>query len=123
MTVDQKGDNDQVKDLVKFFDFAVVEQCYAQGWCNQFDVYTNANRLVVDVEYYHNQQRFLHGNCSEAAKNHDTAMLKKLELTAWILTCKSNEQRGAYARPLAEAIPSDYGVREKIVPSFELPPP
>lgn len=89
LTVDQKGDNNQVKDLVKFFDFAVVEQCYAQGWCKQFDVYTNANRLVVDVEYYHNQQRFLGGNCSEAAKNHDTAMLKKLELTAWILTCKN----------------------------------
>ncbi len=88
LTVDQKGDNGQVKDLVKVYDFAVVEQCYAQGWCKQFDVYTNANRLVVDVEYYRDQQRFLTGNCSEAAKNHDTAMLKKLELTAWILTCK-----------------------------------
>lgn len=87
LTVDQKGDNGQVKDLVKYFDFAVVEQCYAQGWCHQFDLYTNNNRLVVDVEYYHNQQRFLNGNCSEAAKNHDYAMLKRLELTAWILTC------------------------------------
>ncbi len=87
LTADQKGDNDQVKDLVKVFDFAVVEQCYAQGWCNQFNVYTNTNRLVVDVEYYQNQHRFLKGNCSEAARNHDTAILKKLELTAWILTC------------------------------------
>ncbi len=88
LTVDQKGDNNQVKDLVKFFDFAVVEQCYTQGWCHQFDVYTNANRLVVDVEYFHNRHRFLNGTCPEAAKNHDTAMLKRLELTAWILTCK-----------------------------------
>ncbi len=88
LTVDQKGDNDQVNDLVKVFDFAVVEQCYAQGWCHQFDVYTNANRLVVDVEYFHNRQRFLHRACPEAAQNHDTALLKKLELTAWILTCK-----------------------------------
>jgi hypothetical protein len=88
LTADQKGDNGQVKDLVKAFDFAVVEQCYAQGWCKQFDVYTNTNRLVVDVEYYADQRRFLDGNCPEAAKNHDTAILKKLELTAWILTCK-----------------------------------
>ena len=87
LTADEKGDNGQVKDLVKVYDFAVVEQCYAQHWCGQFDVYTNANRLVVDVEYYHDPQRFLKGNCREAAKNHDTAMLKKLELTAWILTC------------------------------------
>lgn len=87
LTADQKGDNGQVKDLVKVYDFAVVEQCYAQGWCPQFNVYTNANRLVVDVEYFHSQQRFLDGTCPEAAKNHDTAILKKLELTAWILTC------------------------------------
>lgn len=89
LTADQKGDNGQVKDLVKVFDFAVVEQCFAQGWCHQFDVYTKANRLVVDVEYYHDPSRFLDNNCPEAAKNHDTAMLKKLELTAWILTCKN----------------------------------
>ncbi len=89
LTADQKGDNDQVKDLVKVYDFAVVEQCYAQGWCKEFDLYTNADRLVVDVEYYHNRKRFLDGNCREAAKNHDTAILKKLELTAWILTCKT----------------------------------
>jgi hypothetical protein len=89
LTADQKGDNDQVKDLVKVYDFAVVEQCYAQHWCKSFDLYTNANRLVVDVEYYQSQQRFLDGNCAEASKNHDTAMLKKLQLTAWILTCKT----------------------------------
>jgi hypothetical protein len=59
---------------------------YAQHWCDQFNVYPNANRLVVHVEYYH-PQRFLYDNCPEAAKNHDTAMLKKLELTEWILTC------------------------------------
>jgi hypothetical protein len=89
LIADQKGDSGQVKDLVKVFDFAVVEQCYMQGWCKQFDVYTNANRLVVDVEYYADQQRFLNGNCPEAKENHDTAILKKLQLTAWILTCKN----------------------------------
>ncbi len=31
----------------------------------------------------------MNGNCPEAGKNHDTAILKKLELTAWILTCKN----------------------------------
>ena len=89
LTADQKGDNGQVKDLVKVFDFAVVEQCYAQGWCKQFDVYTNSNRLVVDVEYYADRQRFRNGNCSEARKNKETAILKKLQLTAWLLTCKN----------------------------------
>lgn len=89
LTAAQKGDNGQVKDLVKVFDFAVVEQCFVQGWCPQFDVYTAANRLVVDVEHYSNVQRFQTKNCPEAAKHHDTAILKKLQLTAWIVTCTS----------------------------------
>lgn len=93
LTADQKGDNGQVKDLVKVYDFAVVEQCYAQHWCGSFDLYTRQNRLVVDVEYYHAQNRFLNGNCSEAGKNHDTAILKKLELTAWLLTCKKTDRQ------------------------------
>ena len=87
LTADEKGDNDQVKDLVKVYDFAVVEQCYAQGWCNQFAVYTNSNRLVVDVEYGLSRQRFLQKTCPDAARYAETAILKKLELTAWIVTC------------------------------------
>jgi hypothetical protein len=89
LTAAQKGDDGQVADLVKVYDFAVVEQCFVQGWCNKFDVYTNNNRLVVDVEYYGNVTRFKQKNCPEALQNRDTAILKKLQLTAWIVTCKS----------------------------------
>jgi hypothetical protein len=88
LTADQKGDNGQVKDLANVYDFAVVEQCYVQGWCHQFDVYTKSDRLVVDVEYYRNKQRFRKNNCPEAARHHDTAILKRLQLTAWLVTCK-----------------------------------
>jgi hypothetical protein len=89
LTAAQKGDDGQVKDLVKIFDFAVVEQCFAQDWCKKFDVYSGDNRLVVDVEYYANVTRFQDKNCPEAAQNRDTAILKKLQLTAWIVTCKN----------------------------------
>jgi hypothetical protein len=89
LTADQKGDNGQVKDLVKVYDFAVVEQCFTQGWCKQFTRYTDQNRLVVDVEYFANEQRFLTKTCPSDAKYDETAILKKLELTAWIVTCSS----------------------------------
>jgi len=88
LTAAQKGDDGQVNDLVKVFDYAVVEQCFAQGWCKKFNLYSDNNRLVVDVEYYHDVARFQRKNCPEAAQNHDTAILKRLQLTAWILTCK-----------------------------------
>lgn len=88
LTAAQKGDDGQVSDLVHVFDYAVVEQCFAQGWCQKFNVYSGNNRLVVDVEYYHDVTRFQRKNCPEALRNHDTAILKKLQLTAWIATCQ-----------------------------------
>ena len=36
LTADEKGDNDQVQDMAKYFDFAVTEECWKQGWCNEF---------------------------------------------------------------------------------------
>jgi hypothetical protein len=87
LTADQKGDNDQVNDLVKVYDFAVVEQCYTQGWCKQFAVYTSTNRLVVDVEYGLSTKRFVGRACPGTAQYDETAILKKLQLTAWIVTC------------------------------------
>jgi hypothetical protein len=97
LTADQKGDNGQVKDLVKVFDFAVVEQCFAQGWCKQFTLYTQNNRLVVDVEYNNQvtQSRFLNKTCPSDARYDETAILKKLELTAWIVTCPAGSLRSA----------------------------
>jgi hypothetical protein len=89
LSVDQKNDNNQVKQLSKFFDFAVLEQCYVQGWCHQFDVYTRSDRLVVDVEYNVRRQLFLDKACRGAAHNDDTAIDKRLELTAWIIMCPS----------------------------------
>lgn len=89
LTVAEKGDNDQVADLAKVYDFAVVEQCFAQGWCKQFTRYTNRNALVVDVEYHLTQSRFLKKTCPSDARYRETAILKHLSLNAWIVTCSS----------------------------------
>jgi len=87
LTADEKGDNDQVKDLSKVFDYAVTEQCWTQGWCNQFAVYTARNALVVDVEYGVPQATFKAKTCAEVAKYHENAILKHLSLNAWIVSC------------------------------------
>jgi hypothetical protein len=87
LTVAQKGDNGQVRDLSKVFDFAVVEQCYVQGWCGQFKRYTVRNALVVDVEYGLKKSRFLSKACPSDARYRETAILKHLSLDAWMVTC------------------------------------
>jgi hypothetical protein len=89
LTVDQKNDNGQLKELSNLFDFAVDEQCFQQGWCGQLKVYSDRNRLVVDVEYtWKHRGRFLQKTCPGDARLRETAILKKLSLSEWIVTCK-----------------------------------
>jgi hypothetical protein len=87
LTADEKGDNGQVADLSKVFDYAVTEQCWTQGWCDKFAVYTARNALVVDVEYGVPPATFRSKTCANAAKYGENAILKHLNLNAWIVTC------------------------------------
>lgn len=87
LTAAEKGDNDQVKDLSKVFDYAVVEQCFVQGWCKQFVPYTQRNALVVDVEYGIAPSTFSRRTCPSDARYRETAILKHLSLDAWVVTC------------------------------------
>jgi hypothetical protein len=93
LTADEKGDNDQVKDLSKVFDYAVTEQCWKQGWCNEFAMYPARGALVVDVEYGVPPATFANKTCADVAKYRENAILKHLGLNAWIVTCS-----GATAR-------------------------
>jgi hypothetical protein len=87
LSVAQKNDPGQIARLFAFFDFGVVEQCFAQRWCGTFARYSRANRLVVDVEYGLSKTRFLSKTCRSDAKYHETAILKHLSLNAWIVNC------------------------------------
>jgi hypothetical protein len=91
LAVDQKNDPAQLKTLDQFFDFAVDEQCFVQHWCGKLTPYTNAGRLVVDIEYTNQlqQQRFLNKACPSDEGYNVSGILKKLQLTAWIVPCSS----------------------------------
>lgn len=93
LAVDQKNDPAQLKTLDGYFDFAVDEQCFAQNWCDKLTPYTSAGHLVVDIEYTNQmqQQRFLDKACPSDASYSITGILKKLQLTAWIVACPTSE--------------------------------
>ncbi len=86
----QKGDNDQVADLRSSFDWAVLEECYKQGWCKQFTSYTDDDRLVVDIEYGLKKSEFLTKTCPQTKGYKETALLKHLNLDAWVVTCPAS---------------------------------
>ncbi len=87
LSVAQKNDGDQIDLLRASFDWAVLEQCYAQDWCGVFTPYTDANRLVVDIEYGTSKSRFVRNVCPKTKGYGETALLKHLNLDAWVVTC------------------------------------
>jgi hypothetical protein len=87
LSVAQKNDGSQIGQLRSSFDWAVLEQCYAQGWCGTFTPYTSQNRLVVDIEYGTPKSRFITKVCPKTESYRETALLKHLSLDAWVVTC------------------------------------
>ncbi len=87
LTVAQKNDGAQVAQLSRLFDYAVLEQCYVQRWCGQFAGYTARNAAAIDVEYGIASGRFVQKTCPADAAYRVTAILKRLSLNAWIVTC------------------------------------
>lgn len=86
----QKNDNDQIDALRSSFDWAVLEQCYKQGWCRQFTRYTDDGRLVVDIEYGLKKSEFLNKTCPQAKSYKETALLKHLNLDGWVVACPAS---------------------------------
>lgn len=51
LSVGLKNDSMQVKELVRTFDFAITENCAAEGWCNNFQPFIDAGKPVFVIEY------------------------------------------------------------------------
>jgi hypothetical protein len=45
-----KNDNDQVKELQPYFDWAILEDCFDQGWCADFSPFVQAGKAVFAAE-------------------------------------------------------------------------
>ena len=46
-----KNDREQVSDLLADYDWAVTEECFFQGWCEQMLPFLQAQKAVLDIEY------------------------------------------------------------------------
>ena len=51
LAVGLKNASPMVNDLVSYFDFAVVEQCFQYNECNAYKPFISANKAVFEVEY------------------------------------------------------------------------
>jgi hypothetical protein len=82
-----KNDADQVADLLPYFDWALTEDCFDQGWCDQVVPFVNAGKAVFAAEYTDTGMT-LARFCPQANALNFNAILKHRDLDAWRQACR-----------------------------------
>lgn len=79
-----KNDADQVPDLVHYFDWALVEQCFQYQFCDQLMPFIQTGKAVMAAEYQGSARRF----CRKANARNFNGMKKHVALDAWRIPCR-----------------------------------
>jgi hypothetical protein len=86
LAVALKNDGDQASQLADDFDFALLEDCFDQGWCELFRPFLDAGKAVLDAEYT-DTGITLGQFCPQAQALGIRAILKHRNLDAWREAC------------------------------------
>ncbi len=84
LSIALKNDTAQVNKLVKYFDFAVVEECFAYNECGKYAPFIRANKAVFVTEYKTNNMA---NKCNSARNQNLSLIFKRLNLSAWRRDC------------------------------------
>jgi Glycoside-hydrolase family GH114 len=89
LSIGLHNDADQADDLGPWFDWALTEDCFAQGWCEKMEPFTKSGKAVFMTEYKErvDLQKFQLEACTLAKKLRFTALLKPQDLSASRNTC------------------------------------
>jgi hypothetical protein len=90
LSIGLKNDPEQAGDLVDDFDWALLEDCFAQGWCQDLAPFVTRGKVVVAVEYTDSGVEWVEA-CQQAKGLGMLAVLKKRELDAWRRGCPAQE--------------------------------
>ena len=81
-----KNDSEQLAELLPYFDWALTEDCFAQGWCADLSPFIAAGKPVFAVEYTDAGISFSQF-CAQAVALQFTGLLKTRALDAYLQTC------------------------------------
>ncbi len=84
LSVGLKNDLDQVPDLVGVFDWALNEECFEQGDCEQLLPFIAAGKAVFNVEFRLEPGQF----CPQANAMNLNSMRKNLTIDAFRVPCR-----------------------------------
>ena len=82
-----KNTPNQVTELVDFYDFAITEDCFHYGWCEQMLPFIKAGKAVFAAEYTDLTEDFSLA-CEKSSQLGFSTILKRRNLGAWIEICQ-----------------------------------
>lgn len=86
LAIGLKNDPDQIQHLVHDFDFVILEDCYAEGWCKDAEPFITYDKPVFVIEYT-DRTGSLDPYCQSAAKDDYSLILKHRKLDAFRYSC------------------------------------
>jgi len=86
LSIGLKNDDEQARDLLPYFDWALTEDCFDQGWCEEMRPFISAGKAVFAAEYT-GTGISLDEFCPQAQVMGFSAILKNRDLDAWREGC------------------------------------
>lgn len=86
LSIGLHNDNDQVHDLLGYFDFAITDACINQGRCDDFSQFITFGKPVFDAEYTDNGTTT--GICDEAKTLQFNVIIKNSQLDSFRQSCQ-----------------------------------
>lgn len=83
LSVGLKNDDRQARTLAPYFDWVIVEECFAQRNCSHYAPFTRARKPIFAIEYGKPTRR----SCAEAQRRRISVVFKTTALTAPRKTC------------------------------------
>jgi hypothetical protein len=89
LSIGLKNDPDQVADLLPYFDWALTEDCFAEGWCEEMLPFVAAGKPVFAAEYTDQitSDQFFNQICPRVNAMNFDAILKNRDLDTWRQAC------------------------------------
>jgi len=89
LSIGLKNAPDQVADLLPYFDFAIVEDCFFEGWQRSMLPFIEAGKAVLAAEYTDTGVDFERA-CQLAKELNFSVILKNRNLDAWCALCSDS---------------------------------
>ena len=86
LAIGMKNNNEQVADLVDYFDFAILEGCTTYDECENFHPFSKQAKAVFQIEYTDSLSS-LEDFCSNSMANGYIGILKNRNLDARVQSC------------------------------------